>query len=130
MYVCMYVCMYVFVCLHVFICICLCLFVFMLLYLHFWDIGCYLSVLHCNLGNILAFNVITQFYYNLCAKSFLNWLRLVIWIVYFCYVPRIGCIYFFWHKFYLIDCLIKDYLHVASILTYKSICGSESSSFT
>ena len=108
------------------ICVCLCLLVCLLVSLYasqhkclwkvheisvcIFSLRCNLSVWHCYLGSILAFNIEIQISYNLWIKP-LHQLRLTILIFFLdlCFIPRFGCIYiyisFVIKKFWWIDWL-------------------------
>ena len=82
--------------------------------LYFFYLGCYLSVWHCYLGSILAFNIEIQISYNCWTKP-LNQLRLIykqfIYVLYLdlvIYIYTYIYIYIFlvMNKFSLIDWLI------------------------
>ena len=96
------------------VCVCLCLFVCLLVSIYisqhkclwkvneisvciFFHLGCYLSVWHCYLGSILAFNAEVQISDNLWTKPLIQ-LKLIIWTVYLCLIPRVTCIYFSCHE--------------------------------
>ena len=75
--------------------------------LYFSYLGCYLSVWHCYLGSILAFNIEIQNSYNLWTKP-LNQLRLIHeQFIYVLYLDLVAYISFVVHKFWLIDWLIE-----------------------
>ena len=60
-------------------------------------LGCYLSVWHCYLGSIPAFNNEIQISYNVWTKP-LNQLRLIYGQFIYVLLPRFGCIFFFSHE--------------------------------
>ena len=118
MYVCIDILIYVCLLLSVScVCVCLCLFVYLLVSIYisqhkclwkvteinvcissfFFHLGCYLLVWHSYLGSILAFNVEVQISYNFWVKPSIQ-LRLIIWTVYLCFIPRVSCIYFSCHE--------------------------------
>ena len=94
------------------ICACLCLLVYLLVSLYvsqhkclwkvheisvcIFSLRCNLSVWHCYLRSILAFNIEIQISYNLWIKP-LHQLRLIILTFFLdlCFIPRYGCIYIF-----------------------------------
>ena len=83
-------------------------------------LGCYLSVWHCYLGSILAFNIVILISYNLWTKP-LNQLRFIIETVYVSYLELVVFIYFVMNKFWLIDWLIDCHyiIMVSSLLNWK-----------